>query len=76
MKVTKKSGKSCEKCGSQNLKACRTTYPLQMGEKQINVGRVSVQQCLDCDALMPTKAGLEKIERCSMMTLMLFLENA
>lgn len=62
---------SCEECGSQNLKATRATYPVNMAEKQIHIGRVSVRQCLDCLAIMPTEAGKEKIGRS--MTLMLEL---
>ena len=52
---------SCAECGSQNLKATRTTYPINYREKEIHVGRVSVRQCLDCLAIMPTEAGKEKI---------------
>jgi len=63
--MTKK--RSCEKCGSQNLKAIRVTYPVNMEEKQIDIGRVSVRQCLDCLAIMPTEAGKEKIKRCMLM---------
>jgi YgiT-type zinc finger domain-containing protein len=59
--MTKK--RSCEKCGSQNLKATRVTYPVNLAEKQINIGRVSVRQCQDCSAIMPTDAGKEKIAR-------------
>ena len=68
----KKTGKLCEACGGQNTKAHLTTYPIKMGEKQINVGRVSIRECMDCHALKPTQAGQEKIERC-MMTFMSFL---
>ena len=59
----------CERCGSQNLKARIVTYPVQMGEKQINIGRVSVRECLDCNALMPTEKGKEKVGR-NMMLMM------
>lgn len=69
MKTTKKTKKSCEQCGSQNLKARMTTYPVHMAGKQLNIGRVSVRECLDCHALMPTEVGKEKIGRC-MMTFM------
>jgi len=64
--------KSCEQCDSQNLKAARVTYPINMGEKQINIQRVSVRECLDCHALMPTVAGQAKIERCMVSMLELF----
>ena len=66
MKATKKTGKTCEKCGSQNLKTHLVTYPVKMETKQIDVGRVSVKECLDCNNMIPTKAGNEKIERCMM----------
>lgn len=72
----KKARKSCEQCGSQNLKARITTYPIQMEhfglQKQLNIGRVSVRECLDCHTLMPTEAGKEKIERCTMSFIQLF----
>ena len=72
--MTKKSGKLCEACGGQNTKIHLTTYPVKMGEKQINVGRVSARECMDCYAIKPTKAGQEKIERC-MMTFMSLLDD-
>ena len=34
-----------------------------MGEKQLAVQRVWVRECLDCNAMKPTKAGQEKIAR-------------
>ena len=66
MKVTQKPGKTCEKCGSQNFKTHLATYPVKLETKQINIGRVSVKECMDCNALTPTKAGQEKITRCMM----------
>jgi hypothetical protein len=72
MKTRKENGKICEQCGSQNLKTHLTTYPIKMDTRQLNVGRVSVKECLDCHHLKPTKAGQEKIERC-MMNFMIFL---
>lgn len=73
MKTTKTIKKSCKECGSCNLKACMTTYPVKIETKQLNVGRVSVRECLDCQAIMPTPAGKEKIDRAIMnfMTLMM-----
>lgn len=56
----------CEECNSSNLKARLATYPIKIGEKQINVERVSVRECLDCHALIPTEKGDEKIKRCMM----------
>ena len=63
----------CDKCGSQNLKAQLVTYPMQMDEKQITIGRVSVRKCLDCNHLIPTEKGQEKITRCmiNMMDIMM-----
>jgi len=71
--MTKKSDKTCEGCGSQNLKSHPTTYPVNMGEKQLNIERVWVRECLDCNIMKPTKAGQEKIDRGlgAFMTLML-----
>jgi hypothetical protein len=36
--------------------------------RQINIGRVSVQECDNCQHLIPTKAGSEKINRCMAAT--------
>jgi YgiT-type zinc finger domain-containing protein len=62
----------CESCGGNNLKTHQTPYPFKMGDKQINVGRVSVKECMDCHFMEPTQAGKEKIGRCvmSFMSLM------
>lgn len=75
MKTTKKSKKSCENCGSSNLKTCLRTYPIQIKTKQLQVGRVSVKECLDCYAMMPTTAGKEKIERAMMMFMSLMARH-
>jgi len=63
MNSKKSKKKVCEKCGSSNLKTKSTTYPVQMGERQMNIGRVSVKECQDCLSLHPTQKGEEKIER-------------
>ena len=48
-----------------NVQKKITTYPMQMVDgRQINIGRVSVQECENCHHLVPTKAGSEKISRC------------
>ncbi len=73
MKTIKISKKTCEACHGENTKTHLTTYPLKMGEKQLNVGRVSVRECLDCHLIKPTAAGQEKIERC-MITFMSLLD--
>jgi len=72
MKTIKKSRKLCETCGGENTKTHLTIYPLKIGEKQINVGRVSVRECMDCHAMTPTEAGKEKLGRC-IITFMSFL---
>jgi hypothetical protein len=74
MKTSNRSKKSCEKCGGQNIKTHLVTYPVKVGEKQINIGRVSVKECMNCHVLEPTKAGQEKIGRC-MMTFMSMLDE-
>ena len=61
--MTKKSGKLCACCGGQNLKPHPTNWPVDMGEKKPTIGRVWVRECLDCNAMEPTKAGHEKIAR-------------
>ena len=61
--TVKKSGKKCEGCGGQNLKSHPTTWPVAMGEKKLAIAKVWVRECLDCNAIEPTKAGNEKIAR-------------
>ena len=61
--MAKKSGKSCESCGGQNLKSHLTIWPVDLGEKKLTIGRVWVRECLDCNVIEPTKAGQEKIAR-------------
>jgi translation initiation factor 2 beta subunit (eIF-2beta)/eIF-5 len=61
--MAKNSLASCERCGGQNSKSHSTTYPLTIGEKQLNIERVWVKECLDCNTMKPTKAGQEKIDR-------------
>lgn len=69
--MRRKIQKSCEKCGSQNIKTHQTTYPMKMGEKQLNIGRVTVKECMDCHDVKPTKAGQEKVARCVMSFMLL-----
>lgn len=61
--MTKKSDKTCESCGGQNIKSHPTTWPVDLGEKKLSIERVWVMECLDCNAIEPTKAGHEKIAR-------------
>jgi YgiT-type zinc finger domain-containing protein len=53
----------CPNCGKGEFKRRSTTYPLQLQERQMNVGRVSVNQCSGCGYLIPTAAGQEKLLR-------------
>lgn len=64
MNQKKKTTKSCEQCGGQNIKSRITTYPLKFDSRQFNIGSVAVKECLDCHDITPTKAGQEKIARC------------
>jgi YgiT-type zinc finger domain-containing protein len=68
----KKISKACEACGGKNTKTHLAIYPVKIGEKQINVERVSVRECLDCKAIKPTSAGQAKIARCTMTFMSLF----
>lgn len=72
MKATKKS---CDECGSNNLKTCLRVYPVKIEAKQINVNRTSVKECLDCYAMTPTKAGKEKIEQAIMNFITLMMRH-
>lgn len=67
--------KTCEKCESKNLKSHLTTYPLKVENKQLNVERVPVKECLDCHHLMPTLAGHKKVMRSMMAFMTLLLQD-
>ena len=76
MKKTNKSQSkrkklSCEKCGATSFKNLITTYPLNFLDRQIMVQRVSVKKCLDCQTLLTSLKGKEKLERCLHAFLML-----
>ena len=73
--MSKKSDKSCEHCGGQNIKSHSTTYPVILGEKQLNIGRVWVKECLDCNSMKPTKAGQEKIDRNTLVFMQLMCRS-
>ena len=75
MKATSKPKQSCEQCGSNNLKNRITTYPMKLGERQVNIGRVAVKECGECHCLMPTAVGKEKIQRCLGTLFHLFERN-
>lgn len=61
--MTKKTEKICVQCGGEHLKSHSTTWPIDLGEKKLSIGRVWVRECLDCHNMEPTKAGNEKIAR-------------
>jgi len=75
MNTIKKSQKLCGACGGKNTKTYLTTFPVTIREKQLNIGRVSVRECLDCGALKPTRAGQEKIERNVVVFMSLLNDN-
>jgi len=75
IKIKKPQKSCCIACDGKNTKTYLTTYPLKIGEKQLNVGRVSVRECLDCGDIKPTQAGQAKIERCMMMFMSLCDRN-
>lgn len=64
--TSSKSKKVCEQCGSHNTKTHLATYPVKIVDKQLDIGRVSVRECMTCHSMAPTKAGQEKIARCTM----------
>lgn len=68
--------KACEKCGGKKLKSRTTTYPLQLGGRQVNIARVPLRECLDCHDLTPTPAGQTKIARAFSAMLQLNFFNA
>ena len=77
--MSNKSSKpaSCPVCGGKNLVRKITNYPVvlsgSLAGKQINVGRVTLHECLTCGQLMPTPAGQAKVDRCTEMGVRLFL---
>lgn len=71
----KQPKKTCGVCGSHNLKTRQKPYPVELGEKTVEVQRVSVKECMDCHAIKPTRAGQEKIARCT-MTFMSLLDDS
>ena len=77
--MPKKSSKPsvCEHCAGADLGRRITTYPVRLAGpldgKEIHVGRVALYECLTCGHLMPTPAGLAKVERKVAMGIRLFL---
>jgi hypothetical protein len=72
---------SCEKCASSALIRKITAYPVRLtgpgklAGKEIHVLRVALYECEACGYLMPTPAGLAKVERCVQRGIDLFLGN-
>lgn len=76
MSPRKPKNLACPLCQGTRFKNKITTYPMRtLDGRQINIGRVAVQECQNCNHLIPTKAGSAKIERCMMTMADLFLGN-
>lgn len=74
MRPSKPEQLSCPLCQGAQFTRKITTYPLRILDgRQINIGRVAVQECENCHHLIPTKAGSEKINRCMATMAHLFL---
>jgi YgiT-type zinc finger domain-containing protein len=66
----------CPLCHGAKFKKRITTYPLRTFDgRQINIGRVSVQECENCHHLIPTKTGNEKINRCMATMATIFFDD-
>lgn len=72
---------ACAKCAGNDLQRRITTYPVRLTEprnladKEIQVGRVALYECLSCGYLMPTPAGQAKIDRCVARVIEFLLAN-
>jgi YgiT-type zinc finger domain-containing protein len=74
MKSSTQKSFSCPLCKATTFKRKMTPYPVQTADgRQINIGRVAVQECENCHHLIPTKSGYEKINRCLETMALLFL---
>ena len=58
------TNKLCEKCGSKNLKNSRTTFTVIVAGRQMNVGRVSVRECIDCYSVTVRRSRLVSYSSC------------
>lgn len=66
----------CPLCQGSKFKTKITTYPLRMFDgKQVNIGRVPVYECSNCQHLVPTKTGADKINRCMETMASLFFKK-
>jgi YgiT-type zinc finger domain-containing protein len=73
MSAAKSQPLSCPLCQGTTLTRKITTYPMRTFDgRQINIGRVAVQECDNCHHLIPTKAGSEKVNRCMATMAQLF----
>jgi len=64
MKANKPQNPACPLCQGTTFKKKIATYPMRTFDgRQINIGRVAVQECQNCQHLIPTKAGSAKITR-------------
>jgi YgiT-type zinc finger domain-containing protein len=66
---------SCTNCNNAVLRKKTATFPVKLGERTIEVGRVAMNICDQCGAMIPTKAGKEKIERCVSNVKAMFAEH-
>jgi uncharacterized Zn finger protein len=72
---------ACDKCGGAQLVRKIATFPVQLTGpgplkgKEIHVYRVALYECESCGHLMPTAAGLAKVNRCVQRGIDLFLGN-
>ena len=68
---------ACGNCAGTDLVRRITKYPVKLvgplEGKEIHVGRVALYECQTCGHLMPTHAGLAKVERNVNMGIRLFL---
>lgn len=53
----------CEKCGTLEYKNKVVTFPISLFGKKLNVGNVSIRECLKCNFRIPTEKGYEKLDR-------------
>jgi YgiT-type zinc finger domain-containing protein len=75
MSSSKTQRLSCPLCQGTTFQRKITTYPMRTFDgRQINIGRVAVQECDHCHYLIPTKAGCEKISRCMETMAQLFAD--
>jgi hypothetical protein len=73
---------ACERCQGTSLKRRVATYPVvlkkpaKIAGKRVDVHRVALHECQECGCLMPTLAGLAKINRCVQTAIEMFTGTA